>query len=474
MGLPNVFNIGRSGMVAQKASIATSGHNVANANTEGFSRQRVQHSPDAHRAAGGSKAVVGQGVLISRVERINDEYIEKQIRNAGRDLSSSEEKDVLFRQVEDIFNEMNGEGLNRLMSRYFNEFRKLANDPDNEAVRQSVREASQAMINDFHRLRKEVDEVRRHIDARLEGHVREINALAEEIKDLNIRIKSVTLGGASPNDLLDQRDTLLKKLGSYMDLAMHQDNEGNYVIDIRGVGPLVAGPAVEKFSLLRTPADDQGKPENAYDLKSSSSVRAIVTHQVKGGKVGAALEVRDKALSTILDRLDELAFTVTNAVNEIHRQGFSRKGLQGINFFKPVGPDKFRAAEFISLSDEVQSSVNNIATAAIPDAPGDNRIAVAISGLQGLQMMNEGKTTIDDFYNSIVSDVGVASARNRSAMNQQRDIQTQLNKMRDQISGVSIDEETTNLLQFQHAFDASAKVIQVADEMLKTVLELKR
>ena len=81
---------------------------------------------------------------------------------------------------------------------------------------------------------------------------------------------------------------------------------------------------------------------------------------------------------------------------------------------------------------------------------------------------------MDDFYNSIVSDIGVATARNRSGMNQQRDVNTQLNKIRDQISGVSIDEETANLMQFQHMFDASAKVIQVADEMLKTVLELKR
>ena len=105
---------------------------------------------------------------------------------------------------------------------------------------------------------------------------------------------------------------------------------------------------------------------------------------------------------------------------------------------------------------------------------GDNRIAIALSGIQGLRVMNNGKTTMDDWYNSIVSDVGVLKSRNQSDMNQQKSINTQLGKMRDQLSGVSIDEETTNLLQFQHAFDASAKVIQVADEMLDTVLNLRR
>ena len=128
----------------------------------------------------------------------------------------------------------------------------------------------------------------------------------------------------------------------------------------------------------------------------------------------------------------------------------------------------------MDLSDEVRQSVNNIATAAAPDSPGDNRVAIAISGLQGMRILNQGKATADDFFNSIVSDVGVVTGRNRSAMNQQRDIQNQLQKMREQVSGVSIDEETANLMQFQHSFDASAKVIAIADEMLKTVLDLKR
>lgn len=473
MGVSNIFRTGHSGMIAAKAAVATTGHNIANANTEGFSRQRVETEASTPRPAVGSHAVIGTGTHINRVTRINDEYIEKQIRNGSRDLAHFEEKDIALRQTEDIFNEMNGDGLNRLISRFFNEFRKLSNEPDNEAVRQSVREATNAVVNDFHRLRNEVEDVRRHIDSRLEGYTKEINTLSEQIKDLNIEINKLEMGGAFANDLLDKRDQALKKLGSYMDLTMHKDNHGNFIVDVRGVGPLVVGPNAEKFSVNRSPADDLGKPEGAFDVKTSASARSIVTHSLRGGKVGALLEVRDQTLSTILDRLDELAFGLTQSVNDIHVQGFTRNGLQGVAFFRPVD-QKHRAAEFIGLSEDIEASVNNIATAAIPDAPGDNRIALAISGLQGIRLMNEGKASFDDFYNSIMSDVGVTAQRNRSGINQQRDIMTQLNKMRDQISGVSIDEETANLMQFQHTYDASAKVIQVADEMLKTVLELKR
>ncbi|OFZ78236.1 MAG: flagellar hook-associated protein FlgK [Bdellovibrionales bacterium RIFOXYD1_FULL_53_11] len=467
------MNTGRSGMMAAKTAIATTGHNVANVNTEGYSRQRVQLSSQAPHVARGTKIMVGHGADVSRVERVNDEYIGKQLRNAERDLAHAEEKDVVLKQAEDIFNEMNGEGMNRLISRFFNEFRKLSNDPDSEAIRQSVREASQALVNDFHRVRRELIDVRNHIDARIEGNALEANSLADQIKELNLKIKSAEIAGASPNDLLDKRDEALRKLGSFMELTMHKDKDGAYIVDVVGVGPLVAGPTVERFSVFRSPADDQGKPEGAFDLATSASSRSIVTHQIKGGKMGALLDARDHTLSVMLTRLDDLAYNIAGTVNQIHTQGFTREGFQGVNLFSPVF-QRERAAEFINLSDEVKHSVNNIAAAAIPDAPGDNRIAVAISGLQHQKIMSNGTTTMDDFFNSIISEVGVTAARNRSTLNQQKDIRQQLAKLKDQISGVSIDEETTNLLQFQHAFDASAKVIQVADDMLKTILEIKR
>jgi flagellar hook-associated protein 1 FlgK len=229
----------------------------------------------------------------------------------------------------------------------------------------------------------------------------------------------------------------------------------------------------EKFSVYRSPADDQGKPEGALDIKSSSSAQANITHQIKGGKLGALVEVRDQLLGSVLDRLDEMAYALSSAVNDVHRMGFTRNGIQGIDFFHPM-ESKERAAEFINLSSAIQASASNIATAAIPDAPGDNRIALALAGLQSQKLIGNGQVTADDWYNSMVSDIGVASSRNKMGINQQKDIMLQLNKMRDQISGVSIDEETANLMQFQHTYDASAKVISVADEMLKTVLELKR
>ncbi|MBL7715961.1 MAG: flagellar hook-associated protein FlgK [Bdellovibrionales bacterium] len=471
--MPNIMQTGKSGLMTSKAAIGTTGHNISNANTEGFSRQRVDQATTTPHPRAGEKRVIGTGTKIDRVRRINDEYLEKQIRSSHRLLNHFEEKDMMLKQVEDIFNEMNGDGLNRLMSRYFNEFRKLANEPDNEAVRQSVREATQSMVNDFHRIRNEVVSTSRHIDSRLEGYISELNNYADQMRTLNRRIREVELGNGSPNDLYDRRDEILKKISSYLDITTHKDNHGNVNIDIQGVGPLVTGDAFEQFSTERSPMDDQGKMDGSVDIRTSGSVRGIVTHNIKGGKLGALLEVRDQAITQVLNRMDELAYNIAESTNAIHEQGFTRDGVQGVKFFKQLD-GKNRAAELLELSDEVKYNSNAIATAAAPDAPGDNRIALLVSGLQHHRIMNDGKVTADDFYNSIVSDVGVSSSRNRENLGQQKEIQTQLGKMRDSISGVSLDEETTNLMQYQHIYGASAKVIQVADEMLKTVLELKR
>jgi len=473
MSLGVIMQTGRSGMIAAKSNIGTAGHNISNANTEGYSRQRVHQAADNGNPKPGSTTEIGHGVMVTRIERVNDDYLDKQVRTSFKSFSEYEEKDVALTQLEDVFNEMNGDGLNRMIGNFFNEFRKLANDPDSEAVRQSVRESTSAMTSDFKRLRTEVEDIRKHIDAKLEGYSREVNAAANEIRELNIKIKQFEVGGGSPGDMLDRRDVLLKKLNSYMDIQTHKDREGAVVVDIKGIGPFLTGSQTESMYVESSPADDQGKAEGAYDLKTSATVEENITHRLKGGKIGALLEVRDKTLSMILSRLDDLAYGISEAVNTVHSQGFTRDGVTGVNYFKKLDK-KERAAELISLSDAVQGSVNNIASAAAPDSPGDNRIAMAIARIQNIKFLNAGNSTADDWYNAMVSDTGVVAAKNRSDLIQQKSVLTQMNKMRDSISGVSIDEETANLLQFQHAFDASAKVIQVADEMLKTVLDLKR
>ncbi len=472
MGMTGLLHIGKSGLSAARAGVSTSGHNIANANTEGYSRQRIQQNATATDGTDRGRVTLGTGTEVSRVERINNDYIEKQIRSSGRDLAYSEEREVLLRQTEDIFNEMNGDGLNRVMARFFNDFRQLSNEPENLALREAIRESAQSMINDFKRMKSQLDDVRSHIDSRIEGNVRELNQLASEIAELNVKVRQVEIAGGSPNDLLDKRDLALKKLGAIVDVGSYIDKGNEMIVDIRGLGPFVTGGAAEKLSTLRTPAEADGKRGNTVDIYSGGDGGHPVTSRVVTGKLGALLKTRDATLATLEEKMNTIAFELARSVNEVHRMGFSREGGTQIDFFRPIDSIS-SAAEQLVLSDAVQLNSGNIAAAGQPDAPGDNRVALAIAGLQSVALMEGGRATFDDFYNSIVGEVGVAASRNRAEVNQNKDIMTQLSKMRDQISGVSVDEETTQLMQYQHAFDASARVIRVADELMKTVLSLK-
>ena len=473
MALLNVFQSGRSGMTTAKAGIATAGHNISNANTEGFSRQRIQSQADiSQQLAGKGGPYVGNGSKVSRIERINDGYLEKQLRDGGRDLAHHEEKQVYLNQVEDVFNEMNGDGLNRLVTRYFNDFRKLANEPTSEAIRQSLRESSQAMVNDFNRIRNEVETVRGHIDSRIDGNLKELNSLAQEVKELNLRISQANLQGHDANDLEDKRDLMIKKMATFVDLSTNRDNNGMINVEVKGVGPLVTGPTAQGYFAAREKATEEGSPENSLQVSRSPFSKEYITSQFQGGKIGALVETRDKTISMVLDRLDQLAFSVANAVNQIHEKGFTVDGQTGLKFFKDLDGVK-GAASALALSDHIKSSTNNIAAGLQADAPSDNRGALAIANLQNSHFLSNGQSTLDDFYNSIVSDVGVTSSRNNEALGQTKSILTQLEKVREQVSGVSIDEETTNLMQFQHAFDASARVIKIADEVLDTIIKLR-
>ncbi len=475
MALVNVLQTGKSGMSTAKAGIATAGHNISNAGTEGYSRQRVQSEAEVGKQiAGQGGHFVGEGSRISKIERINDEYLERQLREGSRDMAFHEERQVFLNQIEDIFNEMGGDGLNRLVARFYNDFRKLSNEPTSEAIRQSVRESSQAMVSDFRRLRAEVESVRSHIDHRIEGNLKELNSFAQELADLNRRVRqSEVTGTDAANDLRDRRDFILKKISELVDVTSHKDGEGNINVDIKGVGPLVTATIVEKYAVGRHGAGHApGAVDNSFQISRSAFANQAITDQFKGGKIGAQIEVRDKSVNQVLARLDELAHSVAKSVNELHSKGFTQDGRTGIRFFEePRGVTG--AAQSLRLSEDISASVGNIAVALQPGAPSDNRNALAIANLQNLRLMNAGHTTVDDFYNSIVADVGTAASRNREALGQQQSILTQLNKVRDQVSGVSIDEETTNLMQFQHAFDASARVIKVADEMMDTVLRLR-
>jgi flagellar hook-associated protein 1 FlgK len=472
MSSVNIFNTGKSGLFANRAALATTGHNIANVNTEGYSRQRAEQVAANPVQIG--TTVFGTGVRLQQIQRINDEYLTRQIANESKMQGDYEETDMALAQAENVFNELGNAGLNRLVAKFFNEFRKLGNEPESEALRATVREAADQLIGDFKRISRTLKDVQKNIDIRIEANVREVNALTQRIASLNEDIKRMELAGGNAGDLRDSRDNAIKKLSTIADIHVATSERGELTISIQNVGPLLSGQLFNKMSVGTAKANPEtGQPEGGYRILLENVGTPDITDKLQLGRLGGLVQSRDKYIGTALKRLDELAYQFSTKINQIHSQGFNLAGATGINFFKTPA-HMANAAEEMSLSNEVRQDSNAIATALVPDAPGDNRLVQLIARLQHERLMSNGHATFDDHYNATVADLATITQKNKQVLEHQTHIIDQLNKFRESISGVSLDEETTNLMQFQHAFDASARVIKVADEMLDTVLNLRR
>jgi flagellar hook-associated protein 1 FlgK len=200
---------------------------------------------------------------------------------------------------------------------------------------------------------------------------------------------------------------------------------------------------------------------------------ANITDQITGGRIGGALQVRDQVIEGLLDQADKMAYTLAKEVNAAHIEGFDKYGKSGVLFFD-MPTDMKGSAASISINKTVFNDVGRIAAASKPNAPGDNTVANVISSLQYRQVMDGGTATMDDFYNTQVGQVGALTQRAIKAQESQKNMMSQLTNIRESISGVSLDEETTKMIEFQKAYDASARLIRTADEMFDTVLNLKR
>lgn len=483
----DLLGIGKSGLFTAKQSMATTSHNIANANTEGFSRQEVRAETNVTLSDG--KHVFGTGAEIQSVRRSHDELVEKKLNNSLTNNKFDQERTLQLSHVEEIFNEINSEGMNKVLNRFFNSMRELSNQPENETIRNSVRENAKIVVGDFHRIQSNLDDVRASINNKITMSVDEINGLSATISKLNKEISIEEVQGGMANDLRDQRDRALRTLTEFFTLNTYVDAKGQYNVSIEGVGSLVTGGMYQELAVgdtVKRGATSADKGNVEIFFKDRPGVN--ISDSLKGGTLGAQLKTRNEEITGLELQVDELAHGLVHATNAIHRRGFANhpvpvdengnpvpnaaaKQVTGINFFKePL--DMKRAAEYIEISDAVMSDVNNIATALEPNSPGDNRIALAIAKLQHEKVLGDGTTTFEEQYLKSVGDIGLQAGKSKINEEQSAGILAQAKSIKERLAGVSLDEEAANMVRYQNAYEASAKVIKASDEMFKAVLGL--
>ena len=449
------LNIGRVAVGVQQAAIDVTGHNISNVNTEGYTRQRVNMTSTS--VAGYQNMNMGTGVAIDDIERIYDKFIQRQIGTENQEMGYWEGKTSYLEQVEIVFNETSGSGISQALDNYWNAWNDVANNPTGYVERISLINAGSTLAMSFNQSRETLSDLQNYISSDIEANLEDINLKASQIRDLNKQILQSETAGSEANDLRDQRDLLVNELSKLIDVNVSEDNNGNVNIYIGSGQSLVTG--VDSWQL--STATDPSSPNQdriVWNAKDGSTVD--ITSDIDNGTIKGMLEVRDTVVPEYISKLDNLASNIISEVNDLHSWGNDPTGQ---NFFS--GTDAGDMAVAISDPDEV-------VTRAIAAGEGDNSVALAIAELQNENTIMGTNTTFSDYYQSLVSDIGNAVQYSQNSLTNQTAMVDQVTTYRESLSGVSLDEEMVNLVKYQHAYDAAAKLISTVDEMLDTLLSL--
>ena len=556
----NIFSTlssAKLGLLAQQLAIEVTGQNVANVETEGYSRQDVSfeaNTPRGHIKYGGLHQL-GTGVRIASIERAHDQFLFTQIMDEGDLTGSTEVKKEIFEQLEVLFNEGSGRSLNDALSLFFSSVHDLATNARGLPERVDLISKAEHLASTFNQTGNQLFTIQRNIDATIETEVAKINTLTTQIGKLNESIHAnEPTSQYKANDLRDNRDRLVKELSKKIDIQLVQESDNQISLTLKDGTALVLKDQVFDLS---TSINANNESFNDVYIDSGSTTKNI-TSTIKGGELRGYLDMRDTKVESVLDKMNILSGSFIQEFNSIHREGFGIDGSSGLDFFTPldvtvdhdadntgtavvsmtnaspttVSVDEFEiaftgsneftlnnlttnassgtftfttgstfnikdgfavaisgtaasgdkvtfsvsedAASLMSVSSTITADGQKIAAGATTNGDGGN--ALLMADLQNGLVFNSvtwssesGSFTFDEYYNAVVSTIGIESFSAQAILRQQEGVMLQLNSRRESISGVSIDEEMIKMIKFQQAYNASARMISIVDEMLDTL-----
>ena len=460
MGLSTSLDIATRALRAHQLAVDVTSHNIANAATPGYSRQEALLQAVGNHAIGfrhgdQNLANMGLGVEAAGIRRLRDLFIDFQVRQINADLGRFTVSADTLEQVEIVFNEPSENALNQLLTDFWNAWRSLSNDPESTAARAALVERAGMLASALNRAEGQLQTLRRDLNAKVGIAVNEINTITSEIAALNQQIAQLQVTGNQAADLRDQRDLLLDRLSTLVDISYLEDATGAITIYLGNRELVVRDTAM---ALAATPNIANS---NFFDVTFVSDGQIA---QLRSGELYALLEQRDTVVPAKLGQLNSLASTLITEVNNLHATGFGLNGATGLNFF--AGTD----AATIAVDPAIAASPASIAAASAAGSPGDGSRALQIAQLQQALLMNGNTVTIDGFYRAMIAELGVNVREATALRENQRTLADHLEGLRESTAAVSLDEEMTNLVKHQHAYEAAARLVTVVDEMLDRLI----
>jgi flagellar hook-associated protein 1 FlgK len=337
--MPDILRTGLSGLIAFQRALATTGHNIANVATDGYSRQVTDLS--ARPPQGFGSGFVGAGVDVQSVRRIFDQYSVQNLRTATSNLGLSDTVANLAGQIDDIIGDPTT-GIAAGLQNFFNAWQDVANNPSSSSARQVLISQGRALANRFSDASSRLDGITNNVNARIRADVNQVNNLATQLAKLNADIVSAQGGfsGQPPNDLLDKRDLIITQLAQFTNVSTTADSDGALNVFIGNGQPLVLRNLAQTLSVAPASTDP-----SKLDISIGGAVGATnVTNALSGGELGGLFQVRDQLIDPTRDQLGLVAVGLAQTVNAQQASGLNLLGQLGSAFFSVAGPQAFARA----------------------------------------------------------------------------------------------------------------------------------
>ena len=462
LGLFGTLDLASRSLATQQEGTAVAGQNMANVNNPAYAREQlvVQTSAPLETPAGEE----GTGADVVSITEVRDGLLDNQIQSENSATGSFTAQQSALQNAEAYLGEQltntsgasaaSTDGLAAKLSNLFNSFSSLTTGAGDPAT---VVQSAQEVATQFNQVSANLSQVRGNLNTSIQNDVASSNQDLSDIAALNQQIVLAEAGGGTANDLVDERQQKIENLAGMVNISTAAQPDGSVDISIGGVPMVTGGNAVNGLQTY-----DAGGGQLLIQDENSATPLAVT-----GGSIGGNITARDGALAGLQTSLDTLASQLITQVNNIYSAGYDSSGGTGQTFFTGTG------AANIGVNSALVSDPSQFQASSTPGAGGDTQIALALANLATQNNPALGNQSLTQNYAQTVSNLGNAINTATDQLNTSQAISTTLTNQRSSQSGVSIDEEMTNLMQFQKAYEASAQLVTTLNAMMETVINMK-
>ena len=453
-GLNGIMDTGLSALFSAQAGLATTGHNIANASTPGYSRQQVMFAARRPRLTG--DGAIGRGVEVASIRRVQDEFLANNLRVQNSRLESYSTVDSSLYEIETILGSVDNDHLGDALNKFFASWNGLAQPPVNTNLKQNVVAAANSLVQDFHGINDNLDNLEKNLNERIASEIGNLNRQLAAVAELNKQIMQAEVGGHPANDLRDQRDQLILDVSGMAEVTVLEREDGSKDLIMSG-RTIVSRGSVTRLDTREVVED--GSRRMMVVAGDSQREVALATGRIEG-----LLTSRDVHVTQVRDLLDKVAARIIDEVNALHTQGRT-PASSGLAFF--TGDSMHTIAVNTALVDQP-----SLVATGRSISESDNALALELANLGNVSGLDPKGETVLDVYRTAVVTVASSRASYEFMVDNQQNVVDSLVAKVASVSGVSLDEEGANMVKYQNGYNAAARVISAVQEMYDTLLNM--